>query len=62
MEDDIKQSYSKHALAPTDPLQVETDSEDQSANLKRIVCVVGEFFFGSFWCIHQDREQRKKRP
>ncbi len=55
----INQSSSKHALASTDPLQVEVDSEDQS--VKRIVlCVVGEFFFGSFWCIHHNREQRRK--
>jgi hypothetical protein len=60
MDDDIKQSSSKHALAPTDPLQVEADSEDQNA--KRIVCGAGEFFFGSFWCIHHNREQRRKRP
>jgi hypothetical protein len=50
-EDDFKKSPSKHALAPTDPLQVEADSipdsEDESA--KRIECVVGEFFFLSFW-------------
>jgi hypothetical protein len=51
-EDDIKKSPSKHALAPTDPLQAEADSipdsEDESA--KRIECVVGEFFCCHFGC------------
>ena len=63
-EDDIKQSTSKHALAPTDPLQVEADSipdsEDESA--KRIECVVGEFFFCHFGCIHHSTEHSGRRP
>jgi hypothetical protein len=51
-DDDFKQSPSKHALVPTDSLQVEADSipdsEDESA--KRIECVLGELFFCHFGC------------
>ena len=54
---------SKHALAPTDPLQVEIDSSRLGRSERKansMCCWWAQSLLGSFGCIHHNREQHRK--